>query len=324
MSDVKKFLINISIFMIIILFIFFFLCLFITQISNKNFQTKYQYTINRKYKKLLETKGPKIIILGGSSGSFGINAKLIEEKLEMPVVNLALHAGFGLKFTTEVSKANIEKGDIVVLAYEYELYSDDFQDGFDAELVVSGIDNNLEMYKYIPFDLIPKVIKYFPTYTIKKLDSINKSDTSGEEYGAYSLYSFDDDGNMAYDRKECILPNDIPKNYNSVNLKDNYFNKEVLDYLNSFSDFVKEKGAHIVLTFPPVIDERFYASESDIEKYENQIDKNLNATRISSINNYVFEREFMYDTIYHLNSRGEEIRSERLADDIYNYIQENA
>ena len=68
------------------------------------------------------------------------------------------------------------------------------------------------------------------------------------------------------------------------------------------------------------MDERFYATKEQIEAYEQEVDEELLPTRISSINDYVFERKYMYDTILHLNSEGANIRSRRLADDILKYL----
>src|SRR5690349_24986573 len=46
---------------------------------------------------LLEnTPSPRIILIGGSNVSFGIDARLMQQTLGIPVINDGLHAGLGL------------------------------------------------------------------------------------------------------------------------------------------------------------------------------------------------------------------------------------
>lgn len=134
-KDVKKFLANSCLFMFIIAIIILIFIIIITWFPTSKFRNSYQYALNLKYNNLKETKSPKIIILAGSSSGFGINTEIIEEKTNMPVVNMGLHASFGTRFNTEISKVNIEKGDIVVLAHEYERILD--INTFSPELIMA-------------------------------------------------------------------------------------------------------------------------------------------------------------------------------------------
>ena len=83
------------------------------------FYQSYQSLIQDKYRILIETNTPKIIMIAGSSSAFGLNQSMLEEATGYKVANLGLHAGFGHWFYTELAKANINEGDIVLLGYEY-------------------------------------------------------------------------------------------------------------------------------------------------------------------------------------------------------------
>lgn len=233
----------------------------------------------------------------------------------MQVVNMGLHAGMGLRFNTEICKANIREGDIVVLAYEYSIVND--LSYFTPELVVSGIDNNLEIYKYVPVEYWTDIVKYIPTYVFKKSDSINDR----KKTGVYSTEAFDINGNMTFERSECVLPEEISKDYDDIWINgQSNISEESKEYINEFVDYANSKGAEVLYTFPSIIDERFHASEEEINFYENEIDEELKAIRISKIKDYIFKRQYMYDTVFHLNSEGANIRSERLANDILEYL----
>lgn len=112
------------------------------------FYSSYQSLIQDKYRMLKDTNDPKIIMVSGSSSAFGLDQKMLEEATGFKVANLGLHAGFGHLFYSELAKANINKGDIVLLGYEYG-----WQNGFnflDQNLIMTGIDDDIEMYVRIP------------------------------------------------------------------------------------------------------------------------------------------------------------------------------
>lgn len=314
-KNIGKFILQLFIFVVIVFMLLVGSFIAVTQIPVEKYKTSYQYVINTKYEQLVNTNGPKIILLGGSNLAFGINENIIEERTDMPVVNMGLHAGMGLRFNTEIAKANIREGDIVVLAYEYSIINK--LSYFTPELVVSGIDGNLEIYKYVPVEYWTDVVKYIPTYVFKKLDAINKKKTTG----VYSTESFDTYGNMILERNECILPKEITKNYDDIWINNqSNISEESKEYINEFVDYAKNKGAEVLYTFPSILDERFHASEENINFYENEIDEKLKTVRISEIEDYIFERKYMYDTVFHLNTEGANIRSERLASDILEYL----
>lgn len=314
-KDMKKFALQLLILILIVLSLIVIGLIIITQLQVEKYRTSYQYVINRKYEHLVNTNEPKVILIGGSNLAFGIDEGVIEERIGIPVVNLGLHAGFGIRFNTEISKANINEGDIIVLAYEYSILND--LSYFTPELVVSGIDNNIEMYKYVPNEYWTRIIKYIPTYILKKIDAIDEKKITE----IYNTKSFDEDGNMILQRNKCILPEDITPNYSEVRFNDeNNISDEAVKYINDFYEFCIKKGATVLYSFPSILDERFYATKEQIEAYEQEVDEELLPTRISSINDYVFERKYMYDTILHLNSEGANIRSRRLADDILKYL----
>ncbi|EDY19393.1 hypothetical protein CfE428DRAFT_3078 [Chthoniobacter flavus Ellin428] len=65
----------------------------------------------------------RILIAGGSSGLFGVDAELLEKRLRRPVVNLASHAGLGLRFLLDDARQAARPGDTVLLNIEYGLYA---------------------------------------------------------------------------------------------------------------------------------------------------------------------------------------------------------
>ncbi len=80
-------------------------------------------TILDKERRLRETPSPKLVMVGGSGLAFGVDSATIEEGLggKYHAVNMGLHAGLGLDFMLDEALAGVRKGDVVLLAPEYDV-----------------------------------------------------------------------------------------------------------------------------------------------------------------------------------------------------------
>ena len=68
-------------------------------------------------------QSPRILILGGSSSLFGIDAAHIQTSLKRPAFNLGLHAGLSLDQILLVGRNTARRGDLIVLTLEPVYYS---------------------------------------------------------------------------------------------------------------------------------------------------------------------------------------------------------
>jgi hypothetical protein len=70
--------------------------------------------------RLAEVKlhGARVLIVGGSSGLFSLDAELLERRLGRPVINLCTHAGLGLRPLLADARAMAHAGDFILLALE--------------------------------------------------------------------------------------------------------------------------------------------------------------------------------------------------------------
>lgn len=68
-------------------------------------------------------KGPKLVIVSGSNGQYGLDAHLMREKLTIPVINSAINAGIDWFFYDKVILKNLDKGDIALLPLESQYFS---------------------------------------------------------------------------------------------------------------------------------------------------------------------------------------------------------
>ena len=308
-----------TLFLLMMITTFILIFSYITIILPPQFNNSYQYVINDKYANLIRMKSPKIVFIAGSSGAFGLNADLIKKETGLECANLGLHAGFGMKFQTEIAKGNISKGDIVIIAYEDNAWE---SSTLDAALVVTALDNNINEYKYIPKENYINIIKYLPTYFFKKLDTAFV--TPVQASGVYSRSSFDIYGNMTLNRSECTLPTPIPETpYGRLKLEKSLINNEMVNYVNEFNKYVTQRGATLVISFSPVVNEIVVSNKDEISGFQSSLVEKLNAPIISNINDYIFERKYIYDSPYHTNNTGELRRTKLLIKDLNEFRANN-
>lgn len=271
------------------------------------FYTSYMNVINDKFDRLMEINDPKIIIVGGSNCAFGIDQDMIEEATGFKVVNLGLHAGFGHLFYTELAKQNINSGDIVLLAYEYNWIDEGAFSDLGVDVVMSGIDDNVAMYKYIPAKELPSILGYVFTYASKKREA-------KEQTGIYSREAFDP---ISTQLTMSINENlDFDPEINGTFSLTADISEDSKQYLVELRDYVQNKGASIYFVSPPLAKESIQCDYSEFEKLKMVEEKEIGIKYISTPSDYFFEDTFLYDTKYHCNTAGMKKRTELLIDDM--------
>lgn len=150
-----------------------------------------------KVERLRNTDGAKIIVIGGSSAAFGVDAELLEKTLGMPVVNFGLYATLGTKTMLDYSKSGIGEGDIIVIAPEmnaqtWSLY-------FNAEAMWQAVDGHFSLLRYLDSDDIPAMLGGFWRFASSKLQYMREG-TVLDPDGIYNASSFDDYGFIRYNR----------------------------------------------------------------------------------------------------------------------------
>ncbi len=70
-------------------------------------------------------QGPKVLLIGGSSTLFGIDAAGLSVEARRPVINLGLHAGLPLQYHLDLARPLLRRGDTAIVIPEYGHYSAD-------------------------------------------------------------------------------------------------------------------------------------------------------------------------------------------------------
>ena len=122
------------------------LCAFLKKLITTRIRDKNAYiaTTLDKEKRLTELPFNKLIFVGGSNLTFGLDCKKISDSIKMPTVNMSVHAGLGLDFMLKETMASIKQGDVIILSPEYYLGKDG-----DRKLFAQLLDINPQASKYV-------------------------------------------------------------------------------------------------------------------------------------------------------------------------------
>jgi hypothetical protein len=274
-------------------FILFIICLPATPKSSKSllFTAKFKNTL------LSCTHKPRIIFLGGSNLSFGLDGKTVNDSLQLHPINTGIHASLGLKFMLSNYLNYMKKGDVVVLVPEYHQYIDDFAYGADGEELARMVfDVDLRNL----FLLNSKQLIYVCT----KLPELIKSKLSVGNYIGYDfdfIYSkyvynrFGDVASKFLTKKQLVSP-DISLNINPINHR-------IIQDIVDFEKVLIKNGCKLFISFPGYQEASFNNSSAKIKTIYSLL-KKKQIKLIGTPEMFKMKDSFILNTTYHLNNFG--------------------
>ena len=282
--------------------------LFVGSQYNQNYQAAFLDKIER----LKSIDEPKIILVGNSNLSFGIDSQKLQDSMGMPVVNLGLHGGLGNAFHRNMAKYNIRKDDIVVLCQTS--YGDDDDDEIhDYTLAWITIDNHLEYLGIFRPEDYAGLLSSYPTY-LKKALYLRISHKGNLDYGgSYSRNAFNKYGDVIV--KPAISQLDFSRseyNYPPPTVSD-----QQAAAINDYNRYVASHGAELVIaSYPILFSDYSVYTKDDIIAFQKELEEKTDCDLISDFTDYLFPCELFYNTNAHLTEEGTAIRTELLISDL--------
>lgn len=268
------------------------------------------------YKKQLLTNvdGNKMVIISGSNTLFGINAKQMENRLGIPVINLGLHAGLD-EYVLHVFRDNLKSGDIVILPLEYNYYNLNNISGeglgyiihFDSNYICHlPISSQIKfIYGCSTYELLQGVkLRIFPTHT----------DSSNYSYRAENFNENGDTTGNTVEKSNILEPSSKQEVFRSDNIPNDISRQE----LHNFVVWCNENNIKIYAAWPSFLIKEQSFNEDDIKKIDNII-KFWQQENVIILGNYedtLYKNDYFFDSTYHLNEFGREIRTTYLLEQI--------
>jgi len=256
---------------------------------------------------LKNTDSPRIILVGGSNLSFGINSAKLKESLNINVINTAVHAGLGLKFIVEDITNYLKTNDIVILSPEYAQFFGNDLYGMDP--MISTIISVPDTYSLINFQNWKEILGTLPKNAIKNILKFGISEYRHlfkiEKIGIYDRNSFNGLGDVVthYDlqNEDFIVPKGINKNYNEETMKTILLFKKAID----------EKDGLLIFTYPCLIESSFVTITDQVELINDSL-KNTDIEILGNPKEYSLNDSLFFNSHYHLNKKGIDIRTDLL------------
>jgi len=261
-----------------------------------------------KQERLKTTSSPKVIIVGGSNATFGIDSEVLENALCMPVVNMSLHASLGFRFMVDEVKNSLGKGDLVIVSLEHSGYS------------TPEKDNDIHI---ITVDRVPSAIRFIPWYSrprvlmgvmLMRMQAVYKVVTGvwkdASEDKVYRASGFNERGDIV---SHFGLPHRDPARIEHVAYATPAVSDDFFPIANELLESAKNSGAEVVWTWPVIANSSFRQGRNDT------IAQRIGSHDIQMLGksiDLVLPDTAFYDTHYHLRATGRQLRTRQLIKDL--------
>jgi hypothetical protein len=258
-----------------------------------------------KHERLQHAGSPKLVFVGGSSLALGLDSELIHAKTNLPVVNMGLNGGLGLRYMLEEVKPDIGPGDMIIISPEYEHWYGSLLDGDLNLLWVMQI--RPAFIKFLSSRAqLAILLKYLPEFMQEKFLEL----LPAKPDPVYNRAAFNQYGDFVNH-----LTLSAPAHLNGIKrLEDEAYNPQTPAVIRAFTAFAKQRGASVVYMFPPLAQTQFAFKDNQqaIQHLYTEIKKLPDLTVVGTPEDFVFPDNLFFDTVYHLHAAGRTIRSERV------------
>jgi hypothetical protein len=258
---------------------------------------------------LANTTAPRIIFVGGSNLSFGLNSQIIKDSLNLNPINTAIHANIGIKYMFDNTLKKKKKGDIVIFVSEYSLFNRDWNDGTE-ELFRTVFDCNKNNIKLLNIKQLFNCFLYAGNFILSKFDITEY--VKVKESDVYSVNSFNQYGDVdAHWYLEDFHTDCKP--FGTMDI--NKYNPKIMTEIKRIADRLQEKGCILFISYPGLQESSFNNSKETIKKIEAEFQAH-GFTVLGTPQKYLISDSLIFDTPYHLNKQGVELRTNLLIEDL--------
>ena len=264
---------------------------------------------------LRATPSPRIIFIGGSNLSFGMNSQIIKDSLHLNPINTSLHAKLGLLYMMDSTITYVKSGDIVVIAPEYSQFYGNFAYGGE-ELLKTILGVSPESITHVNTLQWLNISSYLPKYAFSKFKRSNYLPKREKEIGIYERKSFNKYGDVD---TYWNLDGTQFSEYGPIG---GNFNYRILEHLVNFRTQLQNKGATLYITFPCFQEKSYNNSATQIVNIEKEL-RNNGFTLLGTPERYKMPEHLMYNSPYHLTKEGVDIRTHLLINDLIEAFNSN-
>jgi hypothetical protein len=272
-----------------------------------------------KHEHLVGPGENRLIVAGGSNVAFGIDSSELQSATRRETINMGLHAGLGLLSMLNEIEAGVRSGDTVILIPEYEhFYGDTMNGQVEAAYLVRYEPSALRYFsswrQLRPLVLNAHIITRATTFDL--LDKMKMRTHTGEAGPVSTVYrpvstvyrkaAFDAHGDMVAHLSEAPEPERVAATNDRIT---GAFNQEAIAAITRCASTGTARGGEFVLIYPPV-SATYWTVNADLIS---EVAARLAADWVRTTPaDWIFDDRMFYDTAYHLNREGRELRTRKL------------
>ncbi len=261
---------------------------------------------------LKTTPSPRIILVGGSNVSFGIDAELMQQTLGIPVINDGLHAGLGVVPLRELQEY-LRAGDIVIISLEYHLFSShNVMDG-DLAFLSDWIEYSPERIQYLsePWRQAPAL---YATMLQRKVNrEVNTYLFGGSLNELRNVFvgtQYNSNGDFIGHLDQDSTP---PRRITSEPYPVSLARQEIFVFLEDFYQIARARGAEVFFEAPASRMRNCKTTgEASVMSFFETFVKRTSIPVLTALGDVCMPDKYFFDTAYHLNAEGRELRTRRL------------
>lgn len=282
----------------------------------------YYGVLPKMYERLQRVSGPKILVIGGSNVAFGLDSQLLEDLLgekgyDYTVCPFGLYAAVGTSAMLDLSRDTLGNGDIVVLAMEPT--SETMSDYFGAETFWKCAEDAPQLIGKLSRDKQGTLAGSYLSYLHQRRDIVSSGNFPAAE-GVYAASSFDERCDLIYDRPGNRMAAGFDTSL-TVDLEMVRVSDAFAAQLREYCDAAAKRGASVLLSFSPVNRPSVAdLSEEAVEAFFHTCLEAFACPVISDPNRYILDSGWFYDSNFHLNSAGAQLRTGLLAEDLLTWL----
>lgn len=293
---------------------FFMIWIFCFHFVMPQYSGGYDASLIDKVDRLKSIDGPKIVLIGNSNLSFGIDSEKLEQAFDMPVVNMGLHGALGNAFHENMAKINIHEGDIYIICHSN--FSDNGMID-DKVLAWSTIENHFGLWRLLSREDLYPMAKEYPVYLKKCLELFISGGGNQLPGGCYSRDAFNQYGDISLDRTESLYTFESPVTPPSIN-------DTAVSRINRLNVWLAERGAVLLVAGYPIGKGKLTDPEESFMKAQKELSERLSCPVISDYRDYMFDYGLFYNTDLHLTTEGAALRTKQLIEDLHRWMNHNS
>ncbi len=267
-----------------------------------------------KHEHLIGVGRNRIILTGGSNVAFGVDSSKLQMVTQRETINVGLHGGLGLRAILNEVEDGARAGDSVIVIPEYEHFYGDLMNGErDAANLVRYDRSALRYFsswrQWRPLVTNSYLVTrdaMFGLIDIVKMKLRGQADDEHRRPTVYRSDAFNLHGDVVAHLDQDSRPDLVAGTNEQIH---GAFNQHAVDEVAGCATRLMARGVEFLFLYPPV-SVSYWAVNGDLARQVAvRMPGRWARTRPED---WVFEDRLFYDTSYHLNRHGRELRTQKL------------